>query len=151
MPQKHLWNSFLMYLLVEILQLEHEISNLAEAPNKTVLLEIFSKFTDKHKKQSSGGALSKNTRKIHKKHISRSLFFNKVTRWKPETVRSSHWRCSLKQGALKSFANFAGKNRCWSLFLMKFQFWGPATLLKKTPTLVISCKICKPFKNNYFE
>ena len=52
-----------MYLLVEILQLEHEISNLAEAPNKAVLLEIFSKFTDKHKKQSSGGALSKNTLK----------------------------------------------------------------------------------------
>ena len=31
------------------------------------------------------------------------------------------------------------------------QFWGPATLLKKTPTQVLSCEICKLFKNNYFE
>ena len=29
--------------------------------------------------------------------------------------------------------------------------WGPATLLKKTPTQVLSCKTCKHFKNNYFE
>ena len=31
------------------------------------------------------------------------------------------------------------------------QFWGPATLLKKTPTQVFSCEIYKLFKNNYFE
>ena len=31
------------------------------------------------------------------------------------------------------------------------EFWGPATLLKKTPTQVFSCEIYKLFKNNYFE
>ena len=43
------------------------------------------------------------------------------------------------------------KKLCWSLFLIKLQFWGPATLLKKTPTQVLSCEIYKLFKNNYFE
>ena len=29
--------------------------------------------------------------------------------------------------------------------------WEPATLLKKAPTQVFSCEICKLFKKNYFE
>ena len=29
--------------------------------------------------------------------------------------------------------------------------WRPATLLKKTPKQVFSCKICEILKNNYFE
>ena len=81
----------------------------------------------------------------------RSLFFHKVTGWKPETVRSSYWKSSVKTGVLKKFANFTGKSLCWSLFLIKLQFWGPATLLKKTPTQVLSCEICKLFKSNNFE
>ena len=85
------------------------------------------------------------------KSIFEVSFFNKVAGWKPETVRSSRWRCSVKQGVLKNFPNFTGKNLCWSLFLIKLLFWGPATLLKKTPTQVVSCKVCKLFKNNYFE
>ena len=36
------------------------------------------------------------------------------------------------------------------LFLT-LQFWGPATLLRKTSTLMLSCKVSKIFKNNYFE
>ena len=31
------------------------------------------------------------------------------------------------------------------------QFWGPATLLKKTPAQVLSNEICEIFKNNCFE
>ena len=31
------------------------------------------------------------------------------------------------------------------------QFWGPATLLKKTLTQVLSCEIYTIFKNNYFQ
>ena len=31
------------------------------------------------------------------------------------------------------------------------QFWRPATLLKKTLTKILSCKIWEIFKNNYFE
>ena len=49
-----------------------------------------------------------------------------------------------------------GKKLCWSLFLIKMQFQGPATLLKKTPTQVLPCEIYKlseftNFENNYFE
>ena len=78
-------------------------------------MKNLSKFTDKHKKLSSGGVLSKdvlkNFRKFTEKHLSRSLFINKVVGWKP-AVRSTHWRCSVKQGVLKYFANFTGENLC---------------------------------------
>ena len=49
------------------------------------------------------------------------------------------------------FQKFTAKNLCWSFFLIKFQFWGPGTLLKKTPTQMLSCEIYKLFKSNYFE
>ena len=55
------------------------------------------------------------------------------------------------QGVLKNVPNFARKNLYWSLFLMKLEFWGPATLLKNTPIQVLSCEIYKLFKNNFFE
>ena len=35
--------------------------------------------------------------------------------------RSSHWRCSVRKGALKNFTNFTGKQLCWSLFLLSCQ------------------------------
>ena len=38
-----------------------------------------------------------------------------------------------KKRVLKNFANFTGK-LCWSLFLIKFHAFRPATLLKETPT-----------------
>ena len=43
--------------------------------------------------------------------------------------RSSHKRCSIKKGLLKSFANFIGKHLWWSFFLRKLQ--------------VFSCEICE--------
>ena len=48
---------------------------------------------------------------------------------------------------LKSFRNFTWKHLCWSLFLIKLQFWGPATL--ETPTQVFSCEISEVFKNTF--
>ena len=33
-----------------------------------------------------------------------------------KTIRSSHWRCSVKWSVLKSFTNFTGRLLCWSLF-----------------------------------
>ena len=36
-----------------------------------------------------------------------------------------------KTGAVKSFANFIGKQLCWSHFLIKFQAWRPE-IFKKT-------------------
>ena len=56
-----------------------------------------------------------------------------------------------KIGVFEQFTKFAAKYLCWSLFLIKLQFWGPATLLKKTPAQMLSCEIYKLFKNNYFE
>ena len=41
------------------MQLEHEISNLPEVLYKRSVLKNFSKFTGKHKKEWSGGVLSK--------------------------------------------------------------------------------------------
>ena len=90
--------------MVEILQFVHEISSFPEVLYKGGDLKNFSKFTDKHKKQSSGGVLSKrvlkNFAKFTDKHLCRSLLFNKVAGWKPETVRSRQWRYSVKKGAL---------------------------------------------------
>ena len=74
---------------------------------KRSVLKNISKFTDKHKKQSSGGVLSKGKmflkilQNSQENVFFRSFFFNKVAGWKRETFRSSHWRCSVKQGALK--------------------------------------------------
>ena len=65
--------------------------------------------------------------------------------------RSSHRKCSVKKSVLKNFTNFTGKHLCWSLFLISLQVFGPATLLKYTPTLMFSYEICKTFKNTYFE
>ena len=51
MLEQHLWNSFLLYLVVEILQLVNEISSFQEVLYKRNVLKTFAKFTDKHKKQ----------------------------------------------------------------------------------------------------
>ena len=37
----------------------------------------------------------KNFVKFTHKQLCQILFFNKVAGWKPETVRSSYWRCSV--------------------------------------------------------
>ena len=69
MLEKHLWNSFLLYLVVEILQLVHKIAvslrcSIKEAQNiivfwKTPQNSNTKTQKNKHKKQSSGGVLSK--------------------------------------------------------------------------------------------
>ena len=111
------------------------------------VLKNFSKLTDKHKKQSSGGVLSKFT----EKHLFRSFIFNKAAAWKPETSGSSHWRCFIRECALITFANSAGRNFFVGVSVVKVQFWGAATLLKKISTQMLYCEICKLFKSNYFE
>ena len=73
-----------LYLLVEILQLIHEISGFSEVLYVRDFLKKLSEFTDKLKKQSSGSALSKdvlrNFAKFTEKHLCGNLFFNKVAR-----------------------------------------------------------------------
>ena len=63
-----------------------------------------------------------NLQNSQRKHLCQSLFFNKVGGWKPKTVRSSLWKCSVKKGALK---NFMWKHLCWSLFLITLRLVGP--------------------------
>ena len=65
--------------------------------------------------------------------------------------RSSHWRCSVKKAVHKKTSPISKENTYWSLFLIKLRAWGPAALLKETPTQVCSCETCKIFKNIYFE
>ena len=54
-----------------------------------------------------------------------------------ENLRSSHWRCSLRKGVLRSSAKLTGKHLCQSLFFLESFFkescrLRSATLLKKT-------------------
>ena len=63
MLEKHSWNSFLLYLVVEILELAREINSFQEVLYKKGVLKNFSKLSDKHKKLSSGGILSKDVLK----------------------------------------------------------------------------------------
>ena len=44
--------------------------------------------------------------------------------------RSSHWRCSLRKGVLRSFLKVTGKHLCKSLLFNKVAGLRPATLLK---------------------
>ena len=105
MLQKHLWNRFLICLLVEILQLVHEISSFPEVLCKRGVLKNFSKYTDKRKKQSSARcsikrfcSIEKFCKIYRKTSLPESLFLVMMqTTWKSETVRSSHWRCSVKK------------------------------------------------------
>ena len=92
-------------MVVEIRQLVNEISSFAEVLYKRGDLKNFSKFTDKQKMQSTGVVLTKdvlkNFAKFTDKHLCSSLFFNKAAGWKPETVRNSHRRCSVKKRVFK--------------------------------------------------
>ena len=80
MSEKRMWNSFLLNMLVEILQLAYEISSFWEVFFKKGVLKNFSKVTAKHKKQPSR-SVSQNSQK----KIFAGVFFNKVADWKPET------------------------------------------------------------------
>ena len=88
--------------MVEIQQFALEIRSFPELLYKRGDLSNFSKFSDKHKKQSSGGVLSKDVlkkfAKFTGKHLCQSLFFNKVADWKLKNVRISHCGCSVKAG-----------------------------------------------------
>ena len=105
MLEKHFWNTFFLYLVVEILQLVLEISSFSEVLDKRGNLNNFSKFTDKHKNQSSRGVLSKdnlkNFTKFTEKHLWRSLFFNNFVGWKYKNVRIRTGVVLLKKVFLK--------------------------------------------------
>ena len=151
MLEKHPWNSFLLCLVVEILQLVHKI---AVSPGR-YLKEVFWKTSQNSQinRRSSHPKVfcqrkyvTKHLAKFSAKHLFRSLFLNKFASWKPDTIRSSDCRCSVKQGALKNFANFTGNNLCWILFLRKLDTWCLQLNQRRLR------QRCFPEKNcNYFE
>ena len=53
--------------------------------------------------------------------------------------RSSHPRCSVREGVLRNFAKFTEKHLCQSLFFNKVARLRPATL-KETLAQVFSCE-----------
>ena len=59
---------------------------------------------------------------------------------------SSRSHMFFKIGVLKNFANCTAKHLSWSLFLTKFF----TDFIKNTPTQMLSCAICKIFKNTFF-
>ena len=60
--------------------------------------------------------------------------------------RSSHLEVLCEKDLLKNIAKVTGKQLRWSLSLIKFQAFRPATLLRKTQTQVLSCEYCKMFE-----
>ena len=65
--------------------------------------------------------------------------------------RSSHHRCSVRKGVLRSFAKFTRKHLCQILFFNKVAGLTPATLLKKR--LWHRCflvNFCEISKNTFF-
>ena len=66
--------------------------------------------------------------------------------------RSSHRRCSLREGVLRNFAKFTGKHQCQSLFFNKAAGFRPVTLLEKDiPAQMFSCEFCEISKNTFLE
>ena len=61
--------------------------------------------------------------------------------------RSSHRRCSVRNGILRKLAKFTGKHLCKSLFFNKVSGLRPLTLLKRRLTQVFSYEFCKISKN----
>ena len=59
-----------------------------------------------------------------KKRIEKSIFLTLQDTyfpwcgWMATFDWSSHWKCSVKKGIFKNFANFTGKHLCWSFFLI---------------------------------
>ena len=112
---KHPGNSFLLCMLVEILQLVHEISSLQEVFYK----KVFSKTSQNsqvnarssHPEVFSERGVLLNFGKFTEKHICRSLFFNKVAGWKP----------FLRTPILKNICEQVLKHQCRSLSLIKLQ------------------------------
>ena len=65
------------------------------------------------------------------------------------TSRRSCLQMFFKIGVLEGFRNFIVNHLCWSVFLKNRQALG-LNKEKKTPTHVLSCELCKIFKNTFF-
>ena len=66
--------------------------------------------------------------------------------------KSSHQKCSIKKGVLRSFAKFTEKHLCQSLFFDKVTGGGGCNFIKKeTLAQVFSREFCEISKNTFFK
>ena len=65
-------------------------------------------------------------------------------------IRSSHQRCSVKNGVLRIFAKFTGKHLCQSLFFKNVTGAACNLIEKETLAQVFSCEFCESSKNTFF-
>ena len=64
--------------------------------------------------------------------------------------RSNHQRCSIKQGVLRNFTKFTGKELCQSLFINKVA--EACNFIKKETLAQVFCsEFCEIFKNTFFN
>ena len=122
MLEKHLWNSFLLYLVVEILQLVHKIA-VSEVLFKRSVLKNVSKFTNTRSSHLEGGFLSKEKMFLKILQNLQQSIFSGVTfsaKMQAGDLKPSE---AATGDVLKNFANFTGNNLCWSFFLTKLHIW----------------------------
>ena len=74
---------------------------LSKCLKSTSEIHFYCMCRSSHQRCSVRKGVLKNFVKFIGKHLCFSLFFNKVTGWKPEIVRNSYWRCSVKKVVLK--------------------------------------------------
>ena len=77
----------------------------------------------------------KNFAKFTDKHLCRSLLFNKVAGWKPETVRGSHWRSSVNYIGIFKKAALAFQNQPFIDPLRNRCYWIIDKFHRKKPVL----------------
>ena len=63
--------------------------------------------------------------------------------------RSSSLQMFFKLGVLKNLAKFTGKPQCCTIFLIMFQAFKHAILLKGDSSQAFFCKFCQTFKNTF--
>ena len=57
----------------------------------------------------------------------------------------------MKKSVLENFTNFTGRQLCCGFFLIKWQAFWHATLLKRGSSTGFPCEYLEIFKNTYFE
>ena len=65
-------------------------------------------------------------------------------------VRSNPQKCSVRKGALRNFAKFAGNTCVRVSFLIKFQALVGNFIKRETLAQVFSCEFCEISKNTFF-
>ena len=167
---------FLLYLVVGILQLVHEISSFPEVLYERDDLKNCSKW-------------QVNTRSSHREVFCKNMFLKIFQNSQKNVLAGVPFLIKLQTGNLKlseaatgdlmlkevflkrrtgvsepAVHRFSTQNRFFGIIhkthrkrpvlkslFNKVAVLGSATLSGKTPTQMLSCEICEIFKNNYFE